>query len=177
MVQVVAVRPISSAASEAMRKPVWLDARSAPRSPDADGLSPAAYHRGLLCKHVEELAELADDWDGYGGTGPSVQTVGNVHRLLTELSPDAVQRLHQESLTPTPYGTITLEWEAAPDRFLRVEMGDTEWAYFYEYDDEHGDSGGNVPYPDAGVLGAIHELLAGLYGFTVADEQFYAYSA
>ena len=70
-------------------------------------------------------------------------------------------RLHKDDLTPSPYGTITLEWATAGD-YVSVEVGDAAWAFTAEIDGMLR-SNPNETYPNEMLRQRVEEVLVMLY--------------
>lgn len=121
----------TAAVKAELLRPVEVPGQAVQQSPDAFATSMHAHCLGLLCQQVRQFGALADDWDGYGAVAPSEAATSNVLDLLSRLPGEWVLRLPLDGLTPTPYGTITLEWALAGD-YLSVEVGDTAWSYTAE---------------------------------------------
>jgi hypothetical protein len=99
--------------------------------PQADYIvSTHQHYVGILCDEVEKMQSLLDGWDGYGGVAPSSSATENVINILTRLPVSWAMRLKQVDMTPTPYGTITLEWQPGRTEYIGIEVGDATWALF-----------------------------------------------
>jgi hypothetical protein len=92
------------------------------------------HYVGLLCHQVESFKSLPDGWDGYDGVAPSETVVDNTLRLMPLLPSVWALRLKQEDITPTPYGTITLEWQPGCEQYFGIEIGERNWAAFGKLD-------------------------------------------
>lgn len=120
-----------------------------------------ADHLDALGKFVQGFAALGDNWDGYGAVPPSSQTIANVLDLLGTLPGKWRVKLHQDGLTPSPYGTITLEWERKKD-WVAVEVGDTTWAITMNVNGKYQGSP-NETYPTGLSTPRIEEAMTMLY--------------
>ena len=141
--------------------PVRLIGGTAWQSPADKATSLRHHHLGLLCQHLQSLEALPDNWDGRGAVPPSAQAVGHAAAFLNGLPSEWSLRLHADDLTPTPYGTITLEWAAGAD-YVSVEIGDDQWAYTAELGGQaHG--GPNASHADTGLHVAVEEVLRTLF--------------
>ena len=74
------------------------------------------------------LRKLGNNWDGLGGEGPSDELIDSVVGLVNwvrrqgELPPPS-------SITPSPGGTIVVEWEKQDGTYLEAEV---VWPFFAE---------------------------------------------
>lgn len=142
-------------------RPVAFPGQAVQQSPDAYATSLLGHHIGLLSRQLQDFGLLPDNWDGYGAVAPSRAAVGNVLDLLTRLPGEWALRLHTDSLTPSPYGTIALEWEHG-QAYLSVEVGDAAWSFTA---DMAGQSqfASPVHYPNHELWQRVTDLLAHLY--------------
>lgn len=111
--------------------PVCCPGQTIQQSPDNYAVSIYGHQVSLLRKQVKQFLTLTDNWDGYGAVAPSQEAINNVVNLMSRLPDEWVLCLHQDDLTPSPYGTISLEW-AKGDDYVSVEVGDALWAFTAE---------------------------------------------
>jgi len=146
---------------QAFLVPVLLPGYFTQQSPADQAVSQRHHHVGLLCKHLQSFLNLTDNWDGYGAVPPSEQAIDEVTRLLNNLPSQWALRLHSDGLTPTPYGTITLDWAVGAD-YVNVEVGDNQWAYTAEIGEELLSSP-NTVFPNATLQQQIVQVLQALF--------------
>lgn len=134
------IRPIAAASfsllatttvKQELLRPVAFPGQTVQHSPDEYATSLHGHYLGRLCQQVQQFLVLPDNWDGYGAVAPSPAAGGNVIDLLNRLPGEWVLRLPPDGLTPSPYGTIVLEWAREQD-YLSVEVGDTAWSFTAE---------------------------------------------
>ena len=148
--------------------PVRLVGGTAWQSPADQATSLRHHHLGLLCQHLQSFEALGNNWDGHGAVPPSAQAVGHAMTLLNELPGEWVLRLHTDDLTPTPYGTLTLEWATGPE-YVSLEIGDDQWAYTAEVGGELHRSP-NIAYADAAVQYTVSQALQALFSDAVPHD-------
>lgn len=148
--------------------PVRLVGGTPWQSPADRATSLHRHHLGLLCQHLQSFEALADNWDGHGAVPPSAQAVGHATTLLNGLPGEWALRLHADDLTPTPYGTITVEWAAGAD-YVSVEIGDDQWAYTAELGGET-QFGTNIAHSDGGLQVAVRQALRMLFPDVVPQD-------
>jgi hypothetical protein len=88
------------------------------------------HWRGLNSR-LNDFTKLPDNWAGEGTAAISAIVVSNVRAFLHSIGDDYTIKLNNESLTPTPYGTINLDW-ATENGNLSVEIGRTRMAFVAE---------------------------------------------
>ena len=153
----------------ALLSPVSLPGQATQQSPADQAVSLRNYTLNLLRQRLLSFEVLADNWDGYGAVPPSAQVVGHATTLLQALPGEWVLHLGADDLTPTPYGTVTLEWANGPN-YVSVEMGDDQWAYIAEVGGEIRRSA-NAAYPDAALRHTVNQALWALFPSAVPHER------
>jgi len=114
-------------------------------------------------RRLERLAELADDWDSYGGAAPTMASLRATRSLLSALDQRLgyVMRLDiaPSHIAPLPTGGVQLEWVGS-SRELEVEVGDDgELAYLM--DDRSRDERRFIE--DEGVpVATVLDIIAGI---------------
>lgn len=149
-------------------RPVPVPGQPVQQSPADQAVSLRHHQVGLLCQHLHSFEQLGDNWDGYGAVPPSTQALRNAMELLNGLAGEWVLRLHPDDLTPTPYGTITLEWATATD-YVSVEVGDAQWACTAELAGEL-QSSPNAEYPNASLRQRVEQVLQALFPHAVPQD-------
>jgi hypothetical protein len=83
---------------------------------------------------ITELADLKENWDGYGAASISQQTGDNALRFanLIEAAPYG---LPAPEICPKPNGTISFEWET-PRVEAYLEIGNTRYSGFVTTDQQ-----------------------------------------
>jgi hypothetical protein len=81
---------------------------------------------------VKELAELRENWDGYGAAAISEQTRNNALRFINVIEA-APYGLPAPEICPKSNGTISFEWEA-PRVEAYLEIGNTRYSGFITTD-------------------------------------------
>lgn len=74
---------------------------------------------------VDEIALMAENWDGYGAIQIANETARNVKAALSKL----YNLVPIPDITPNPNGTISLEWESA-EGFAHLEIGRTLYSFY-----------------------------------------------
>lgn len=82
--------------------------------------------RGESTALLQQIGELDDDWDGYGGFAPSEATLGHAMTVVNRLVEDFPQLMNPE-ISPTSNGTILLTWETGPSE-ATLEIGDNRFS-------------------------------------------------
>jgi|GEM_PF-5942114 len=87
-----------------------------------------------ISKRINEIASLNYNWDGYNAVTPEPIVFLNVYNFLKSLPTYVIGNLNKDEITPTPYGTIVLDWNKN-DELVSVEIGETECGFFSEFND------------------------------------------
>lgn len=77
---------------------------------------------------IRELADLGENWDGYGAAAISEQTRDNALRLVSLIAA-APHGLPAPEISPKPNGAISFEWET-PRVEAYLELGNTRYSGF-----------------------------------------------
>lgn len=89
-----------------------------------------ADHMKTLIERVDSFSGLEEGWDGYDADTVEREVINNAISFLTGMPNYYVNFLSEFSLMPTNYGTIIVEWSAADNSFVSVEVGYDQIAYF-----------------------------------------------
>lgn len=81
-----------------------------------------------LIRQLDELSQLTDNWDGYGGAAIDPSALSQARRLLGAHIRNT-RDLGMPEITPTANGTVALEWQEASGDAL-VEIGATRISGF-----------------------------------------------
>lgn len=79
----------------------------------------------LFDEQLHEISKLKEDWDGYGAADIDHRTVANVKKIQQELRDKSIV----PDLSPTPTGTITLEWDDDVNHST-LEVGVNNWSMY-----------------------------------------------
>ncbi len=86
---------------------------------------------GDLIKKISELSKLNENWDGYGAIAINQSVIVNSNKFIRKM-PNAIKsQLRKENITPTPYGTIVLDWRTK-NLLVSVEIGSSKIGFFSE---------------------------------------------
>ena len=79
---------------------------------------------------IRLLEALPEGWGGPDTLPPTKLIADNVRGLLKALPIKYVCRLHDESIRPSPNGTLVIDWENLQEELLSVEMGEYDAGFF-----------------------------------------------
>jgi len=98
-----------------------------------------------LLNKINSFGNLSQNWDGFEADALDSRTILNSNKFVQKLPSSIVSKLNKENVTPTPYGTIVLDWKAGDD-LISVEIGVTKIGFFSEINELHNPSIEGVPY-------------------------------
>lgn len=100
---------------------------------DLSGIQESNLDVFLIENRLRSFANLGFNWDGYHGVPPTRSVVNAIqfYRFLPRI---LQERILTDHISPTPYGTITLEW-ANGDFFISIEIGENKIGFFSELPD------------------------------------------
>ena len=87
--------------------------------------------RSSVLERLDELERLEAGWDGYGADPIDSACLDNVRAIIERLFS---LQAPQPDVTPTTYGTISLDWEI-DGTTLCVEVGNERYSAFLEMAD------------------------------------------
>lgn len=82
-----------------------------------------------LLATINSLYTLNDNWDFNDAVAPDAEAIKNCTHLLNLMPQKALNYLTKDSISITPYGTITIEWQQE-GRLLSLEIGNEEFGFF-----------------------------------------------
>ncbi len=99
-------------------------------------LSPISFEINpirIVLDYLMPLFELGENWDGAGALKPSRKAFINTFRFLIQVPKYYVELLDQDSFTPTPYGTVVIDWfNEKENSNLSIEIGASKIGFFVE---------------------------------------------
>jgi hypothetical protein len=85
---------------------------------------------------IKSFEFLNENWDNYGAARPYEETVQNSLRFLKDLPKKYLQKINQDSISLTPYGTIVIDWEDNTKN-ISVEIGINSLGFFANINKEN----------------------------------------
>ncbi len=85
------------------------------------------FDRAEILTQLEDIAQLRDNWDSYGGNSISANCIENTKKIILGLDDTVVS----PDIYPNPNGTITLDWETN-GQTLSIEIGGTHFSSYWE---------------------------------------------
>lgn len=98
-----------------------------------------------LLNKINSLANLLQNWDGFGADAIDRRAILNSNKFIQKLPSFISSKLNKENITPTPYGTVVLDWKVG-DELISVEIGETKIGFFSEINELQNPSIEGVPY-------------------------------
>ncbi len=87
-------------------------------------------HWNAVRTKIQSFTRLANNWDGYGAIPVSLDVADACLRFLKLLPESCLVHLEPENITPTPYSTVTIDWEHGDRHFVTVEIGKSKANFF-----------------------------------------------
>jgi hypothetical protein len=81
---------------------------------------------------ITAISSLTDNWDGYGAIRPNSETIHQANVFLSQLNLTTLQYLNSDDISPTPYGTIVMDFYRSSNR-LSVEVGESKIGFFSDF--------------------------------------------
>ncbi len=91
-------------------------------------------HTYSLKERINVFKNFKENWDGYNGVQPSSKVIYNSIKFIDCLSSPMLSKLNENYITPTPYGTIVIDFKES-NNVVSVEIGETKIGFFTELED------------------------------------------
>ena len=109
-----------------------------------DTSSKVARIKSIITR-IESIRRFSDNWDGYGAIIPKYKVLQNTYQFLNLLPNNISLALQPDHISPTPYGTIQLDWRKG-SALISVEVGISKIGFFSEFPDQSN------PYSDGFIF-------------------------
>ena len=97
-------------------------------------------------QELSEFVCLPDNWDGYGGIPLELAAYENANHFLDQVDRNILKYLSQESLQPTPYGTVVMDFQKGRN-LVSVEIGNDKIGFFTRFENSKNLYSGGESYP------------------------------
>jgi hypothetical protein len=94
---------------------------------------PLLYHS--WDDRLDKIKSMPISWDGKEVCFVDVSVIYNVKDFLDQIDNIFMDYLDEENILPTPYGTITLDFEKNND-VISVEIGESKIAFFTDFENK-----------------------------------------
>lgn len=106
----------------------------------------------IILKCLFEIKKLSGNWDGVGGMRISDQVIKNTILFLIQIPKRLLKNLDEDSITPTPHGTIVIDWYSRDEKSnVSVEMGQLNIGFFLKKNGEFIDYSEGLKFNDYDV--------------------------
>ncbi|CAD5270657.1 MULTISPECIES: hypothetical protein [unclassified Imperialibacter] len=85
----------------------------------------------IIKSRIISFLSFSDNWDGYGAIKPLHKTIYNSILFATLLPDSLLENLDIDEISPTPYGTIVIDFKGNGS-LISVEIGEDEVGFFSE---------------------------------------------
>lgn len=82
---------------------------------------------------LNQISSLKENWDGFGASVISEKITNQTMGFLSAIPSHLISKIDEDSIYPTPYGTILMELDIN-DSELSIEIGEDEISYYLEVD-------------------------------------------
>ncbi|NDP20721.1 MAG: hypothetical protein GZ091_06545 [Paludibacter sp.] len=115
-------------------------------------------------KFQQQLAKiycLRNNWDGKNACEVDLLVYSNTNDFLSKIDSKILDFLNEQSILPTPYGTITLDFEKN-NNLVSIEIGETQIGFFTDLLSGENISADNIDFPKNKISGLLKEVLINL---------------
>lgn len=92
--------------------------------------SPVIFHR--FDEKLKQILSLSDNWGGDGFASIDYSVFCNAKDFLSKLDNSILDYLNDENILPTPYGTITIDFDKDGE-LVSVEIGENKIGFFTDF--------------------------------------------
>ena len=90
----------------------------------------------VIYSKIESFTQLPHNWDGYGAIPVNEKTASSCIYFFKKLPTNLLRKIELENITPTPYNTVTIDWENEKGNFVSVEIGRGAANFYGEINEE-----------------------------------------
>jgi hypothetical protein len=133
--------------AKALASPVTIE-EDVERRKSKSALSSPIYFNNLeetQINKIKSFQRLSANWDGHNGVKPSIQVMNNAVHFLYTIPKSYRNLLSEESIVPTPYGTIVFDWYNEKEELISIEIGEEKLGFFTELPKAKNPFSNNLP--------------------------------
>lgn len=96
--------------------------------------SPVEYNPSKeLLAQMDLFNSLTKNWDGHNAIPPSHKVINNTKNIIEYIPSYYKYQLNSDSVVPTPYGTVVIDFYNHSKELVSIEVGETKIGYFTEF--------------------------------------------
>lgn len=115
-------------------------------------------------KFQQRLAKiycLENNWDGKNACALDLLVYSNTNEFLSKIDCKILDFLNEQSILPTPYGTMTLDFEKN-NNLVSIEIGENQIGFFTDFQTEENSSADNIDFPRNKIPEVLKQALLNL---------------
>ena len=85
----------------------------------------------IIFRHINEIANIVDNWDAHGAIKPNISTLSHIKSFLNNLEDKYLVKISEDDIFPNPHGTITIRLQNKKN-YLNIEFGES-YANYYSF--------------------------------------------
>ncbi len=117
----------------------------------------------MLESRLNSFKLLSHNWDGYGATTVDNLAIVNSLKFLQALPEHLIETVNSDDITPTPYGTIVIEWGNIKGELISTEVGNQSFGFYTEFKDSYSPKIDQVPFNENSLPVALFSAFKKLY--------------
>ena len=124
---------------------------------------PVEFDRSIsLENRIKSFYSLSKNWDGYGATVPEKNVINNSVYFIKSLPDSLLTDVEMESIVPTPYGSIVIDFENNQD-IISVEIGENKIGFFTDFKSSENLSSNGILFNQETLPRELTEAFQKLY--------------
>src|ERR1035437_4179434 len=146
----------------AMATPLYCYANS--YSDNSHNLKPNAiqYSQPMNYKRFQQrlarIFSLENNWNGENGSTIALLVYINTNEFLSKIDSKILDYLKDDEISPTPYGTITLDF-VKNNELVSIEIGENQIGFFTDFNLRKNQSSDGLDYPRKNIPESLKQAL------------------
>lgn len=130
--------------------------------------NPVTYNkRDVIVHNCYKLTEIENDWDGFSAVAPYNECVNNCIKFINKLPSEIIDELIVGDITPTNYGTVTLNLSNKFNEIVSIEFGKTKIGFYSRFNDETNYQIDEIRFNNYSLPSKLTSAISKLYKGTI----------
>jgi len=109
-------------------------------------------------QRLAKIYSLENNWNGENGCSVDLLVYINTNEFLSKIDSKILDYLKEDEILPTPYGTITLDFEKN-NELVSIEIGENQIGFFTDFNLRNNLCSDGLDFPKKNVPESLKEAL------------------